>query len=197
MSVFETPWRSCDVILKVIPTGSLVISTIRCSGAKIDTTTMPRLHHMSHDDVIPWKHFPRYWPFERGIHQSPVGFLWCKIKQTVEQTVDCGWLETPYMLYTYTLYTCSAAYAIHPQNYARHSWWRHNGCDGVSNHRPHDCLFNRLFRRRSKKTSQLRVTGLCVGNSPETDEFPAQMASNAENVSIRWRHHDFTHIIPD
>ena len=44
--------------------------------------------------------------------------------------------------------------------------WRHNGRDSVSNHQPHDCLLNRLFRRRSKKTSKLRVTGLCVGNSP-------------------------------
>ena len=40
--------------------------------------------------------------------------------------------------------------------------WRHNDHDGVSNHRPHGCLLNRLFRRRSKKTSKLRVTGLCV-----------------------------------
>ena len=50
---------------------------------------------------------------------------------------------------------------------------------GVSNQQPHDCLLNRLFRRRSKKTSKLRVTDLCVGNSPVTGEFPAQMASNA------------------
>ena len=28
------------------------------------------------------------------------------------------------------------------------------------------------------------------GNSPEPGEFPAQMASNAEKVSISWRHHD-------
>ena len=41
--------------------------------------------------------------------------------------------------------------------------WRHNGRDSVSNHQPHDFLFNRLFRRRSKKTSKLRVTGLCAG----------------------------------
>ena len=73
-------------------------------------------------------------------------------------------------------------------------WWdslqrRHNGHDGVSNHQPHQCLLNRLFRRRSKKTSKLRVIGLCVGNSPGTGEFPAQMAINAENVSIWWRHH--------
>ena len=44
--------------------------------------------------------------------------------------------------------------------------WRHNDHDSVSNHQPHGCLLNRLFRRRSKKTSKLRVTGLCVRNSP-------------------------------
>ena len=68
--------------------------------------------------------------------------------------------------------------------------WRHNGRDSVSNYQPRDCLLNRLFRRRSKKTSKLRVTGLCAGNSLGTGEFSTQMASNAENVSIWWRHHD-------
>ena len=48
-----------------------------------------------------------------------------------------------------------------------------------------------LFRHRWKKTSKLRVTGLCEGNSPVTGEFPAQMASNAENASIWWRHHAY------
>ena len=78
----------------------------------------------------------------------------------------------------------------------RHMWqiltllWRHNGRDGVSNHQPHDRLLNLLYRCRSKKTPKLRVTGLCAGNSPVTGEFPAQMASNAENVSIWWRHHE-------
>ena len=50
-------------------------------------------------------------------------------------------------------------------------------------------IFNGLFRRRSKKTWKFRVTGLCAGKSPGTGQFPAQMASNAENVSIWWRHH--------
>ena len=40
------------------------------------------------------------------------------------------------------------------------------------------------------KTSKLPVAGLCEGNSPVTGEFPAQMASNAENVYIWWRHYD-------
>ena len=67
--------------------------------------------------------------------------------------------------------------------------WRHNGCDGVSNHQPHHCLLNRLFRHRSKKISKHCATGLCEGNSPGTGEFPAQMANNAENVSTSWRHY--------
>ena len=53
---------------------------------------------------------------------------------------------------------------------------------GVSDHQPHDSLLSRLFRWRSKKASKLRVTGLCAGNSPATSEFPAQGASNVENV---------------
>ena len=61
--------------------------------------------------------------------------------------------------------------------------------NGVSNHQPRDCLLNCLFRRRSKKTSKLRVPGLLWGihwwplNSPHkgpvTWFFP-----------VWWRHHD-------
>ena len=68
--------------------------------------------------------------------------------------------------------------------------WRYNGRDGVSNHQPRYCLLKRLFRRRSEKISKLRVTSLCARNSPVTGEFPAQMARNAEYISIWWRLHD-------
>ena len=50
--------------------------------------------------------------------------------------------------------------------------WRHNDHDGVSNHQPHHCLLSCLFGHRSKKTSKLRVTGLCEGNSPVTGDHP-------------------------
>ena len=50
--------------------------------------------------------------------------------------------------------------------------WRHNERDVVSKHRGLDCLLTRLFRRRSKKTSKLRVTDLCRGNSPWPVNFP-------------------------
>ena len=37
-------------------------------------------------------------------------------------------------------------------------------------------------KKNNQTTSKLHFTGLCAGNSPVTGEFPAQMASNAENV---------------
>ena len=57
--------------------------------------------------------------------------------------------------------------------YARYPLrWRHNGRDGVSNHQPHHCLLNRVFRRRSKITSKLRVTGLVRGIQREPVNSP-------------------------
>ena len=73
------------------------------------------------------------------------------------------------------------------------SQWRHNERGGVSNRRHFDCLLNRLFRRILKKAPKRRVTGLYEGDSPVTGEFPAQRASNAENVSILWRHHAYAY----
>ena len=66
--------------------------------------------------------------------------------------------------------------------------WRQNERNGFSNHQPHDCLPNFLFRHRSKKTQKFRVTGLCEGNPSVIGEFPAQRDGNAENGSIWWRH---------
>ena len=64
------------------------------------------------------------------------------------------WCLVPF---TSVLIIWHIAYTLH---------WRHNYHDGVSNHQPHGCILNGLFRRRSKKTSKLRVIGLCAGNSP-------------------------------
>ena len=75
-------------------------------------------------------------------------------------------------------------YLTYKSLYVHTLQWRHNGRDGIPNHQPHHCLLNHLFRRRSKKTSKIRVTGLCAVNSPVTGEIPAHMACNTENVSI-------------
>ena len=78
---------------------------------------------------------------------------------------------------------------VYELDFAHSLQWRHNERDGVSNHQPHDCLLNRLFRFRSKKTSKLCGNGFCEGISTVTGEFLSQRASNAENASIWWRHH--------
>ena len=125
-----------------------------------------------HDDVIKWKKNPRYCPFVRGIHRSPVNA--CLILKCVAFSKD------ERLLRWYPWQRLPGGMPLQ---------WRHNGRDSVSNHQPHDCLLRRLFRHRSNKTSKLRITGLWAGNSPLSGEFPAQMSSNTENVSIWWRHH--------
>ena len=80
-------------------------------------------------------------------------------------------VQLPLLIYSFKI-VVTAVWALQ---------WRHNGRDSVSNHHPREYILNRLIRCRSKKTSKLRLTGLCAGNSPETGEFPAQRASNAEN----------------
>ena len=72
--------------------------------------------------------------------------------------------------------------------------WCHNGSDGVSNRKPHECVLNRLFRRKSKKTSKLRVIGLnerlskhSCGRWLETPSRPLCRHSN-DYVTIRSFH---------
>ena len=54
-------------------------------------------------------------------------------------------------------------------------------------------MLNCWFRLRSNRTSKLCVIGPCEGNSPVTDEIPAQRTSNGEDISIWCRHHDNRH----
>ena len=126
-----------------------------------------------------------------------------ELEHAISAILDCFWTrckDTLYldvislmMFYGSWIVKQMASLSLSPFEIYMHAvpalQWRHNEHDIVSNHQPHDCLLNRLFGRRSKKTSKLRVAGLCAGNSPGTGEFPAQKASNAENVSIWWRHH--------
>ena len=99
---------------------------------------------MNMDKYFMWIHYERLHNHNKAKHNKTVciflGIYCIKL---------CGVVET--------LRSCAVSVALR---------WRHNDHDGVSNHQPHHCLLNRLFRRRSRKTSKLRVTGLCVGNSP-------------------------------
>ena len=114
--------------------------------------------------VIAW---PRLWPTHTHRHGwtkkwtnkhgetmkmiISEGQIWPRVKQSTaccENELYRGWYN-PHM----PRYSFNRELRMSLQ-------WRHNGRDSVSNHQPHDCLLNRLFRRRSKKISKLRFTGL-------------------------------------
>ena len=145
---------------------------------------------------IPYCYFLMQYVFQNhcpiGTHKSSIAIR----KNPVLHDFHKSWVQKAYPLSFHNMQSTSKMTSYDVFNGYFPAWqqrtlrWRHNGRDSVSNHQPHDCLLNRLFRRRSKETSKLHVTGLCTGNSPRTGEFPAQMASYAENVSIWWRHHE-------
>ena len=93
---------------------------------------------------------------------------WCM--RIMQRVIIC--LAVGYCCWRFRQYKSMHMLKLHIDNHSLELWWRHSGRDSVSNHQPHDCLLNRIFRRRSKKTSKLRVTVLCVGSSPGTGEFP-------------------------
>ena len=64
----ETHWRNihgCSVLMKHC-------HEVIFTWNKYNQRALYREYLQHHDDVIKWKHFPRYWPFVRGIHRSPV-----------------------------------------------------------------------------------------------------------------------------
>ena len=62
-----------------------------------------------HDDVIKWKHLPRYWPFVRGIHRSPVNsphkgqwrwadvFFYLRLTKRLSKQSWGWWFETLFL----------------------------------------------------------------------------------------------------
>ena len=72
-------WKDASSIKKTPWFMTLRLSLRECCGVAF----MPH-----HDDVIKWKHFPRYWPFVRGIHRSPVNSPHRPVKRSFDVFVD-------------------------------------------------------------------------------------------------------------
>ena len=127
-----------------------------------------------HDEIMTWIPLPHIGPIIEclsfGILFVP--YVLCGTSTSVNRFAN---KSNPFVACPYAIDRLGAIRA-RPHN--KTSWyleaarlgftlqWRHNGRDGDSNHQPHACLLNRLFRCRSKKTSKLHVTGLCAGNFP-------------------------------
>ena len=123
-----------------------------------------------------------------GIYYTPVGHhfttdLWvcyCAAHGPYKRSQLWAHLYTETIQYIPRNWTCFALCCV--------LQWRHNEHHAVSNYRQIDWLFNRLFISTLKKASNPALLALCVGNPPVTGGFLSQRASNAETVSIWWRH---------
>ena len=165
----ESPYLGKTVSILEHAPGLQIVKTLGAIPMRYRSEDLYNLHN----DVIKLKHFPRYWPFVRGIQWWPVDCthkgqwrgalmfsLTCAWKNGWANDRNAGDLwchRVHYDVNAMKSGLCGGRYSLH---------WRHNDHDSVSNHQPHGCLLNRLFRRRSKKTSKLCVTGFCGGNSP-------------------------------
>ena len=109
-----------------------------------------------------------YWRFVRGTHQSPFDSLYDG-PITAESESTSWW------------------HHILPNSLQ----WHHKEHHSVSNHQL-PMFYSVVYSGadlKKKNPPKLRVTGLCAGNSPMISEFLARRASNAESISIWWRHH--------
>ena len=129
--------------------------------------------------------------------KSFIAHPWCLLSVAGLEYEFSSWLASPDLGTARSSYLARVGPVVWYTTTTNHdtthtAWtvkWRNNECDGVSHHWRLHCLLNRLLARRSKKTSKLRVTGLCEGYPPVTSGFPSQRSSNAKVVSIWLRHH--------
>ena len=115
-----------------------------------------------------WKRFPHYWPFLRGIH-----LRW---QLTRHQHWFRQWLHTKQAKGHYSNQWCISTMS--------------NDHQDILIHLLLDCLYSSVRRLTSNENQNSASLALCGGNPPVTDGFPSQRASNAESVSIPWRHHE-------
>ena len=150
-------------------------------------------HPRQCEPIVYWSGYTcfcrRFWWLKRCIH----AFLWyakCpNIGHNVMNKHACIWTSDIIPFASHNYDTLNNPFVNDNHTFAKTSWifsiqWRNNERDGVWIHWRLNCLL-RCWRR--SKITKLRVTGLCVMNSLVTGEFPAQRASNAENVSISLR----------
>ena len=103
----------------------------------------------AHDDVIKWRHFPCYWPFVSGNHRS-----------LVDSPYKGQWHET--LMFSLMCAWTNGGANNRDAGQQLRCWWFETSARSLWRH----CNVYFWHRLWSKKTSKLRVTGLCAGNSP-------------------------------
>ena len=96
---------SWSLLVDTMQYGAVILNTFVTFKACVDISSdnglalSERSHLLNqawpnHDDVIKWKHFPRYWPFVRGIHRSPVNSPHKgKWRRVLMLSLICDWIN--------------------------------------------------------------------------------------------------------
>ena len=126
-----------------------------------------------HDDVIKWKHFPRYWTFVRGIHRPPVN------------SPHKGQWRGALMFSLISVWINGLVNNREAGDLRRYSVHYDVTVMGVWNHRHLHCFIPPFVEVQIKEN----ITGFCEGNPPVTVGFRSQRASNTETASIWLRPH--------
>ena len=92
----------------VFHTLNVFLVFLRHKSLTLSYDSICHLFHM-HDNVIKWKHFPRYWPFVRGIQRSSINSphtgqwrgalvfcLICALNKRLGKQSRGWWFETPW-----------------------------------------------------------------------------------------------------
>ena len=112
----------------------------------------------THDDVIKWKHFPRYWPFVRGTHRPPVdSHHKGQGRGALMFSLICAWTNG------WTNNRDAVDLRRHRAEY-----------DVIIMHQGYFELLTSILMMTSSNGCIFRVTGPLCGNSPVSGEFPAQ-----------------------
>ena len=131
----------------------------------------------THDDVIKWKHFSRYWPFLRGIHRSPVNSphkgQW---HGPLRFSLVCAWTNSNFLNYTYTTqrantytYICVCTYLVLASQ--TKTFWRNSVMiylkirNYIITVKYFCCHFQRIFHTASYLGQDLSV--LCINGRRE------------------------------
>ena len=140
----------------------------------------------SHDDVIKWKHFPRYWPFVRGIHRWPVNspaqrpvtrsfdvFFDLRLYKRLRKQSWGWWFET-----------LSRPLWRHSDVFSQFAWkWESllfgagvtGGIPSITDlHGRRMCKLHGWSMMTSRNENIPALLAVCAGNSPVTGEFPSQ-----------------------
>ena len=145
-------------------------------------------------EFILWKHFPRYWPFVRGIHRSPVNSLhkgqWRRalIFSFIRDWIN-GWVNNRE----------AGDLRRHRVDYDVIVMMQHGNVNGLYrgvtwtwrrlNSPTTSLLFSTFLQDYMKKISKLCITNPLCGESTRDPWSPLPKTSNTMCVSVGWGHH--------